>query len=164
VLESDYVSVCHFHFLSNLLLIYICKLHWNPQAHLHLWIDLTFGCSLAGVRAVENKNVPLKHTTKVNVGGPPIMEKNPGFFILFDRPHPKRQRVSKAMTGLENEQEPRRSGDCLRDVTGYSPCELSALAMEATLSLDKTSGNNKQQAPLPDQNVLAHFENFSRSR
>ena len=26
------VGVCNFHVLSNLLLIYICKLHWNPQA------------------------------------------------------------------------------------------------------------------------------------
>jgi hypothetical protein len=71
VLESDYVS-----------------------AHLHEWIDLTFGYCLDGEAAIEHMNVPLKHTltSSERMGlDSPNVNKNPGFVMLFDRPHPKRQ-------------------------------------------------------------------------
>ena len=71
VLESDYVS-----------------------SQLHSWIDLTFGYCLEGDAAIEHMNVPLKHTltSSERMGlDSPNVNKNPGFVMLFDRPHPKRQ-------------------------------------------------------------------------
>ena len=69
ILESDYVS-----------------------AHLHKWIDLTFGCNLVGEAAIGNKNVPLQYSmsSREQMGGPPNLEKSTGFVVLFNRPHPKR--------------------------------------------------------------------------
>ena len=71
MLESDYVS-----------------------NHLHLWINLNFGCvlrgrvrrsyQLSGEAAIEAKNVPL---VQEGVKG---LTKNPGFVQLFTHPHPQR--------------------------------------------------------------------------
>lgn len=59
--------------------------------HLHHWIDLTFGYCLSGEAAVANMNVPLYHTLssarRTSIDSPDV-NKNPGFVILFDHPHP----------------------------------------------------------------------------
>ena len=59
--------------------------------HLHHWIDLTFGYCLSGDAAVANMNVPLYHTLssarRTSIDSPDV-NKNPGFVILFDHPHP----------------------------------------------------------------------------
>lgn len=71
VLESDWVS-----------------------AQLHHWIDLTFGYCLDGAAAVQNMNVPLRHTltSSERMGlDTPNVNKNPGFVMLFQRPHPHKQ-------------------------------------------------------------------------
>ncbi|RYH21171.1 hypothetical protein EON65_21320 [archaeon] len=71
VLESDFVS-----------------------SQLHHWIDLTFGYCLDGVAAVQNMNVPLKHTltSSERMGlDTPNVNKNPGFVMLFDKAHPAKQ-------------------------------------------------------------------------
>ncbi len=57
------------------------------SAHLHHWIDLTFGYKLRGVAAVEAKNVTL---------APPACADGrlgtAGYVQLFFSPHPKRKR------------------------------------------------------------------------
>lgn len=61
---------------------------------LHLWLDLTFGYCLQGDAAIKHMNVPLCHTltSSERLGlDSPNVNKNPGFVMLFDRPHPKRQ-------------------------------------------------------------------------
>ena len=65
----------------------------HVSAHLHSWIDLTFGSFLSGQEAIDNLNVPLQHsiTAKENCGGSPDFTKHPGFVVLFDKPHPKRR-------------------------------------------------------------------------
>lgn len=60
---------------------------------LHMWIDLTFGYCLNGLAAIQNMNVPLRHTISTTdpvVGYTPNANKNPGFIMLFSKPHPKR--------------------------------------------------------------------------
>jgi hypothetical protein len=60
---------------------------------LHRWIDLTFGHCLEGQAAVTNMNVPLHHTLssseRAGIDAPDV-NKNPGFVMLFDSPHPRR--------------------------------------------------------------------------
>lgn len=61
---------------------------------LHRWIDLTFGYCLEGAAAINNMNVPLHHTlssTERSGIDAPDVNKNPGFVMLFDCPHPRRQ-------------------------------------------------------------------------
>lgn len=59
---------------------------------LHHWIDLTFGYCLEGDAAIENLNVPLKHTLSVTerLGDSPNLDKHPGFVMLFGEPHPNK--------------------------------------------------------------------------
>lgn len=65
--------------------------------HLHSWIDLNFGVSLSGDRAVREKNVPLKvHGDAARWG------KSPGFVQIFDVPHPSRN-SSREMSSDESE-------------------------------------------------------------
>jgi hypothetical protein len=90
VLESDYVS-----------------------ENLHLWIDLTFGYCLEGEAAIEHMNVPLHHTLSSSERqglDSPNVNKNPGFVMLFDTPHPKKQgrnnhRIQSHVYSFKNEKE-----------------------------------------------------------
>lgn len=52
---------------------------------LHHWIDLNFGVSLSGGRAIKHKNVPLKVPKETRLG------KSPGFVQIFHVPHPARK-------------------------------------------------------------------------
>ena len=64
------------------------------SAHLHHWIDLTFGYCLVGDAAIVNMNVPLRHTlsSSEQIGlDSPNVNKNPGFVVLFDCPHPRKE-------------------------------------------------------------------------
>lgn len=64
---------------------------------LHSWIDLAFGVSLSGDRAVREKNVPLKvHGDAARWG------KSPGFVQIFDVPHPTRK-ISREIVNDESE-------------------------------------------------------------
>ena len=62
------------------------------SAHLHDWIDLTFGCCLEGRLAEKNMNVPLRHRTSARekACASPDLAKHPGFVVLFRTPHPAR--------------------------------------------------------------------------
>jgi hypothetical protein len=77
--------------------------------NLHLWIDLTFGYCLEGQPAIDHMNVPLHHTlssTERQGLDSPNVNKNPGFVMLFDSPHPVRQirnpTMSSAVYAYEN--------------------------------------------------------------
>jgi hypothetical protein len=90
VLESDYVS-----------------------QNLHLWIDLTFGYCLEGEAAVEHMNVPLHHTLSSSERqglDSPNVNKNPGFVMLFDTAHPKKEgknnyQIQSHVYSFKNEKE-----------------------------------------------------------
>ena len=60
--------------------------------NLHHWIDLTFGHLLRGEAAATHLNVPLVHTMSVaeQAGDSPNLDKHPGFVVLFNTPHPRR--------------------------------------------------------------------------
>jgi hypothetical protein len=62
------------------------------SAQLHYWLDLTFGYCLDGQAAIDNMNVPLRHTlsSSERTGDSPKLDKHPGFVMLFNKPHPKR--------------------------------------------------------------------------
>ena len=130
VLESEYVS-----------------------ANLHLWIDLTFGCNLQGDLAIKNRNVPLKYTMtpKEVLGDSPCLDKNPGFVILFNRPHPRkrmplsRDETAGQLKGTMNEP--------FEDITGQTCADLDARNLELTISLDHQS----RVALTNDQTMLHHF-------
>jgi hypothetical protein len=64
----------------------------HVSANIHHWIDLTFGCSLVGQRAIDNLNVPLQHSRTISesTGGTPDLSKHPGFVVIFNSPHPQR--------------------------------------------------------------------------
>lgn len=55
------------------------------SSQLHTWIDLNFGVSLSGDRAVKQKNVPLQVQKEARLG------KSPGFIQVFHVPHPARK-------------------------------------------------------------------------
>ncbi len=105
VLESDYVS-----------------------ENLHLWIDLTFGYCLEGDAAIQHMNVPLHHTlSSAERQGidSPRLNKNPGFVMLFDSPHPVRQvsnpvmksHIYRPTAALTTVDEPSTSGGRTRSLT-----------------------------------------------
>lgn len=61
---------------------------------LHKWIDLTFGHCLYGQAAIDNMNVPLRHTLSSadrGIQGGSAVDKHPGFVMLFSDPHPCRE-------------------------------------------------------------------------
>ena len=62
------------------------------SSQLHHWINLTFGHQLIGEEAMNNLNVPLVHalSKQQEDGGTPDLDGHPGFRVLFDRPHPKK--------------------------------------------------------------------------
>ena len=69
---------------------------------LHRWIDLTFGHCLEGAAAVSNMNVPLHHTLSSSERSgidAPDVNKNPGFVMLFDCPHPRKKVPLPAVSG-----------------------------------------------------------------
>lgn len=124
VLESDYVS-----------------------ENLHLWIDLTFGYCLQGDAAIAHMNVPLCHTltSSERLGlDSPNVNKNPGFVVLFDRPHPQRQIHNDRMKAhIYSYQNTRGPSD-------------SFVGLNPTLSVNNSS---KYEATQLYSSFMAHEEN-----
>lgn len=102
---------------------------------LHTWIDLTFGCCLKGNSAVNNLNVPLKHSAslKERFGASPNLDKHSGFVVLFDRPHPLKilQNTFQSVTARSDLDAMRSFGDSeLVDQSGGSALGPSTASVE----------------------------------
>lgn len=92
---------------------------------LHHWIDLNFGVSLSGDRAIKHKNVPLKVQRETRLG------KSPGFAQIFHVPHPARKaRLDTSSTSsyhettLQNDKEKDEQRDRVRfSAAAYRPSD-----------------------------------------
>jgi hypothetical protein len=123
------------------------------SAKLHTWIDLTFGSSLLGEDAVNNLNVPLKHSLNIRekFGDSPNLDKHPGFVVLFDKPHPSKVIKNKHNTITSNSFD--RNGDSLysNDLKDFididSRSKFSIMATKfASEALNTASHNDNVQS------------------
>ncbi len=135
--------------------------------NLHLWLDLTFGHCLEGQAAIDNMNVPLKHTlsSSERMGDSPKLDKHPGFVMLFNRPHPQRHVTVSEYEFREAESNHFTNVEALNTLADTKPPVAQSFnlerSMQALVDISSNSSSSRRSANSASRYLAASGNSFN---